>query len=53
MTNFQFVNANKLRDNIVNTMGWYSIAVLSRLYQDPQHTHSNLSGTQTLEHVKL
>jgi len=46
MTNFQFVNANQLRANIVNTLAWYSIAVLSRLYQVFQHTPSNLSGMQ-------
>jgi len=26
MTNFQFVNANQLRANIVNTLAWYGIA---------------------------
>jgi len=46
MTNFQFVNANQLRANIVDTLAWYSIAVLSRLYQVLQRTRSNLSGTQ-------
>jgi len=46
MTNFQFVKANQLRANIVNTLVWYSIAVLSGLYQVLQHTPSNLSGTQ-------
>jgi len=45
MADFQFVNANQLRANIVNTLAWYSIAVLSRLYQVLQHTPSNLSGT--------
>ena len=46
MTNFQFMNANQLRANIVNTLARYSIAVLSRLYQVLQHTPSNSSGTQ-------
>jgi len=46
MTKFQFVHDNQLRANIVNTLACYSIAVLSRLYQDLQHTPSNLSGTQ-------
>ena len=46
MTNFQFVNANEIGANIVNTLAWYSIAVLSRLFQVLQHTPSNLSGMQ-------
>ena len=46
ITNFQFVNANQLRANIVNTLAWYSIAVLSRLYQVLQHTPLNISGKQ-------
>jgi len=46
MTYFQFVNANQLRANTVNTLAWYNIAVLSRLYQVLQHTPSNLSGAQ-------
>jgi len=46
MTNFQFMNANQLRANIVNRLAWYSIAVLSRLFQVLEHTPSNLSGTQ-------
>jgi len=46
MTNFQFVNANQLRANIVNTLAWHIFAAPSRLYQVLQHTPSNLSGTQ-------
>jgi len=46
MTNFQFVNANQLRTKIVNTLAWYSIAVLSRLYQVLQHTPSNWTQLQ-------
>jgi len=46
MTYFQFVNANQLRANTVNTLAWCSIAVLSRLYQVLQHTPSNLSRAQ-------
>jgi len=46
MTNFQFVNANQLRANIVNRLAWYNIAVRSRLYEVLQHAPSNLSGKQ-------
>ena len=46
MTNFQFVNANQLRANLMKNLVWYSIAVLSGLCQVLQHTPSNLSRTQ-------
>ena len=44
MTNFQFMNANQLRANIVNTLARYSIAVLSRLYQVLQHTVKSIGN---------
>ena len=44
MTNFQFVYANQLRANIVNTLAWYSIAILRKLYQVLQHTVKSIGN---------